>query len=222
MSFNNSHANVESVIRASCWSIALAVIWATYVLFIAWTGFWGYLAVSHLVPNFADLYGVLSASDCRILGYDVFKQNPCDPWGRPHDYGGVWLLLGQIGLGRADVLWMGIAINVVFMLLVTALLRPRNVIEFFASLLLVCSPVVLLGMERANVDLIIFALIYFSAFLVARRDASSHALGIFVAYAATLLKLYPAAAMITIPLLAEGRRRLVTGSLLVVGLCWRG
>jgi hypothetical protein len=217
MSFDCGHVNVESV-RESCWSIALAVIWATYVLFIAWTGFWGKLSVPHMVPIFADLYAVLSASDCHILGYDVFRQNPCDPWGRPHVYGGAWLLLGQIGLGQADALWAGFAINVVFMLLVTALLRPSNAIEFLASLLLVCSPAVLFAMERANVDLIIFALICFSAFLVARKDEWSYALGVLVAYAATLLKLYPAAALITIPLMAEGRRRLLTTSLLVVGL----
>jgi hypothetical protein len=50
------------------------------------------------------------------------------------------------------------------------------------------------------------------------KDEWSHALGVLVAYAATLLKLYPAAALITIPLMAEGRRRLLTTSLLVVGL----
>jgi hypothetical protein len=146
-------------IRASCWSIALIVIWATYLLFVDWTGSWGYLSVPHMVPIFADLNAVLSASDCHILGYDVFRQNAC---GALHVYGSGWLLLGQIGLGRADVWWLGFAINVVFMLLVTVLLRPRGALELVAGLLLVCSPPVLLGMERANNDLIIFILICFS------------------------------------------------------------
>ena len=55
-----------------------------------------YPAITPMVKNnilflFADWTVIVNANLCLEKGFDVFIQNPCDPWSRKHVYGEILL-----------------------------------------------------------------------------------------------------------------------------------
>jgi hypothetical protein len=188
--------------------IALFAIWFLYLAIIATAGLWAYVAVPHMVPLFADLYAILSAADCQNLGYDVFRENPCDVMQRVHVYGSIWLSLGKVGLGRADVLWLGVVIDVLFASLVVRLINPKDHWQFIGSALILLSPATTLAMERCNNDLVIFCLLSCAALLVSSRNSFPYYLGIITSFIAGLLKIYPAATLVAAAPMADSKGRL--------------
>lgn len=155
---------------------------------VAW---WSGLGVPALNPAFADAWGALSGAACRARGIDAYVSNPCDPLGRTFVYPRLWLLAGHIGLeGRATAL--GIVSVLAYLGSCFALFRPRDAIEALLTGALVVSPAALLGIERGNNDLLVFALV--AAMLVAARATSpaGRPIATLLLWAGTLLKIYPA------------------------------
>ena len=95
---------------------------------------------------FVDTDVLLAASDAHALGRD-----------EPLWYSDWWLQLHALGLSRADTLGLGLGLAVVFLLVALLVLRPENLSEAVFCWLVLCSPPVLLGVNRANMDLLIFA-----------------------------------------------------------------
>ncbi len=77
-------------------------------------------------------------------------------------------------------------------------------------------------MERANNDLIIFCLVWTSALLLIKRGDITHLFGIVVLFTATILKIFPVAAMFIIPLTAHGMRRFIrdVSAIVLILLIW--
>jgi len=166
---------------------------------------------------FADWHAVLSAVDCHKLGLNVFAENPCDHWFRKHVYGSLWLQLGNLGLGLRDVLWLGFIINAVFMVTAVVLVRPSNGSELLIGAAILLSPTIMLAIERANNDLIVFELVALTASLVASRHRHSQIGGLLVTTLAAFLKFYPAALFAAIPLVARTRKEFLIA--VVGGVC---
>ena len=112
-------------------------------------------------PNrpFIDLYGLLVAVDAQHLGLDPFVPSNLDPYRRPHVYSEWWLALGDLGLGRKDVLWLGTVLVAVLIANVVAMVRPRTWRESAGLLAVLLSPAFLLAANRANNDLTILLLV---------------------------------------------------------------
>ncbi len=115
---------------------------------------------------FADLYSLLATSDAFALGLDPYRPNPLDPLHAPHWYTDWWFWLHDIGLTRSDASWLGLAGNLLFLAATVVLLRPAGGGEILVGWLLVASPAVLLGLNRANPDLVIVALFALAAGLL--------------------------------------------------------
>ena len=49
-----------------------------------------------VVHIFSDWNVMLNANICHERNYDVYINNPCDPWGRKHVYGSILLYLPLI------------------------------------------------------------------------------------------------------------------------------
>jgi hypothetical protein len=133
----------------------------------------------------------------------VLPRNPCDPQDRPFNYPRVWLLPSYLGAGEGATVPLGIAIALVFFATAVSL-APRDgpLWSAFAFGAFLCTPGIMLGVERGNVDLLIFCLIVLAVRLFAhpsRRVGS--ALLIFVC---SILKLYP---IFATPLLTRQPRR---------------
>ena len=124
------------------------------------------------------------------MGFEVLPANPCDPRGRPANYPSLWLLPAPLGAGDDETVPLGILLAVVFFvaaLAVTGLLTVREGVLYGIAL---CSPAVMLGVERGNPDLFIFALLA-AALLALGRGAALTVVGYGLLFLATLLKLYP-------------------------------
>lgn len=182
--------------------LAFALLW--HALFVVepqrlqWFGLAQY-------PQFIDSMALLAAAEAAQLGFDVYRPNPLDPFGRAHSYPSVWLLLGDFGLTRADNTWFALLAIAIALIAAALTLQPTTLREFAEACFAVGGPGVLFAVYRANNDLWIFTLL---ALLVpfALHPSRLVKLGAPVVVAfATALKYYPVVAGVI--LLAEPIKR---------------
>ena len=199
--------------------LGVAAVLATYGLLLVGLGGhsdWYKLGVAQMSPVFADLRSVTSAWDCTREGIPVLPRNPCDPWDRPANYPRLWMVPAVLGLGQGSTFVLGLGIDMLFLLYAFAIIpahAPRYEIPVYG--LALCSPAVMLGIERANVDLVLFALLVVAIFLVRRGQwggVTSHALVL----VGGLLKLFPILA--TAIFVRQRRRAAIVGVTTVVVL----
>lgn len=150
---------------------------------------WQDLGVPGENPSFLDLRSVTTGWDCERRGIDVLPRNPCDPQQRPANYPRIWLQPRHLGLGEGATVPIGIAIAVLFLTTAIAL-TPRDgsrpVVAAFSAFL--CTPGIMLGVERGNVDLLLFCLVVLGVHLFTRQRRISCAL---LVLGASILKLFP-------------------------------
>ena len=187
--------------------LAGALVVVFFVVLLSFRGItgttpWAHVGVEPGAKSFADLRSVTSGWDCQHRGIQAFPHNPCDPFHRPYNYPRVWLHLGVFGLGEGDTVPIGVAIGVVFFIAALAMTGPLTLGEgavYGATLL---APATLLGVERGNVDLLMFALVVLGLALL-RRSAWA---GVVPIVLTGVLKLYPVVALA--PWVRLRRRRL--------------
>lgn len=150
---------------------------------------WDVLGVPPSSPPFADTRSVTSAWECTRRGIPVLPPNPCDPYGRrPANYPRIWLWPSRLGLGQESTVALGIFIAVVFFAAAVYVL-PRGATSTEGAIygLALCTPAVMLGVERGNVDLVLFTLVAAGAALLRAKPYTSAALILLAA----ILKLFP-------------------------------
>ena len=174
--------------------ILMAALTVGFVLFLfSHPAAWLYLLnLSYFGIPFLDSYALLAASEAHMMGLNVFEPNPLDIFGRPHSYSRWWLLMGDLGLTREHIYVMGIIVNSLFLTSVLIVLRPRCWTDASVGVLAICSSAVLLGVERANNDLIIFALLSTVPILLNWRMRLGIPAAWLVLFLATGLKYFPA------------------------------
>ncbi len=151
---------------------------------------------------FLDTYAILASSDAVQAGKDPSQPNPLDVYGRPHSYSSWWFVLGELGFTRShNALFGGIVVSG-FVLAALLYLRPRTRAEAWCGALAVLSPVVLLAFNRANNDLVVWAVLVGG--LLVLKETAPWRLALFAASVtlATGLKFYPVlagAALLVIP-----------------------
>jgi hypothetical protein len=142
--------------------------------------------------TFADMRGLTSAWDCTRRGIDVLERNPCDPIAyRPANYPTLWLRLSFLGLGEKDSTMLGVLVGLVFLAAVFFLAGRLTVGEGVVWSVLLLSPSVMLGVERGNVDILIFAMLVLAITGIARRGVLARAAGCGLIELAAFLKLFP-------------------------------
>ena len=155
------------------------------------SGDWLHISVPGLLPSFADFLFILAGSDCTAMGIDVIIENPCDPWGRTHNYGLLWLQIGKLGLTRVDITWVALTINAAFLFFALLIISPLSLSEVLVSIAFLISPAIMLGLERTNADLLIFILLAISFYLIHTDNIALNALGSALILLSAILKLYP-------------------------------
>ena len=139
------------------------------------------------VSLFADWTVILNANMCEKKGFDVFVNNPCDHWNRKHIYGEILLYFPFIKtFPKFYFLYFPLFINLFFVwIIVNNLLSHQNKKNFLFLLVFLFNVPVLLAIERANIDIII----YIFAFLIAKNKNAF--LNYFLITISTLGKFYP-------------------------------
>ena len=188
------------------WTVALAATSLAWFAAVYYFRLWWVLGVSAMPLSFSDWHAVVAASDCADLGYNVYRQNPCDVSRLIHEYGAIWLKLGRLGLTRENYWGIGLSISTSFLVSAALVLRPKTVGQFALCLAAVCSPAVMLGVERANVDLLIFTLLLPMTLLLCRNERSARTLAMALLFLLTVLKLYPAVAAASVFWTSASRR----------------
>lgn len=190
---------------------ALLVVFHVALLTGGWS-FWGF--PRPVDRPFLDLYALLAAADCNQQGHDVFVDNPCDWLGRPHVYPRTWLAFSAFGLGRGDVVPVGYVMDLTFFVTLAFVARPRGWPDVLVTLLVGLSPGIMLAAERANFDLVAFAML---AMLVWLRGSTAGVwAGGGLILLASALKIYPLAALAPWAWENRARRRAVVPMVVVV------
>ena len=198
------------------WWLLVAFTLCYVALFAAIPRLLPLVGVNHYGVWFLDSYAILASNDALGIGRDAYLYNPLDPLGRAHVYSHWWLHLRDLGLTRAQNFPLGLAWGLAFFVAAFARLRPREPREVLWYLVVLGSSPVLLAINRANNDLIVFALLapVVPCLLAAPRHLQW--LAILLIALATGLKYYPAIAGLV--LLAgtdqrEVRLRVLVGAL---------
>jgi len=181
-------------INTSFWCTAVFVCVVGLFMALEGTNAWDMIAVPHMPVMFADIIGVLAASDCLNAGIDVYKENPCDPWKRIHVLGSNVSFLGSIGLDKSDGYWLGWTGVLLFWTSALLVTRPSHPLQAGLILAALISPAIMLGAERANIDLFLFFLLTVTLWLSTRSSIATQVVAALVVLLAATIKLYPAAA----------------------------
>ena len=176
------------------------------------------LGIADYGKQFLDSYAVLATLDAHRAGISPDAPNPYDPLQRNHKYSDWWLGLTKLGLTRADNVWVGGLWVVAFLLAVFLTVKPQGHAEATWLALLLASPPVVLGLERANNDLVIFVVLAPVAVALLRPGGAAAAVVVAGIAAATGLKFYPAAAAAAVMVVRPPRRALGLGLALAGGL----
>jgi len=140
---------------------------------------------------FFDTSAVLSWLRCFRLGVDVFATNPCDPLGRLFNYSPLWLAASVLPVTTAWTEPVGLTVVLGFLLSMLLLPPGRSLREVAVIVAGTLSTAVVFAAERANADLVIFALAAPAAALACRDRTELRLAGYGLAFLAGLLKFYP-------------------------------
>ena len=112
-----------------------------------------------IVLIFPDWSVILNANICQTKGFDVYLDNPCDQWNRKHVYGEVLLKITFIiKFPKFYFLLLPIILNFLFIYTIVSFFNFKNKLEYLTIFLFLLSVPVILAIERANIDIIIFLL----------------------------------------------------------------
>ena len=156
-----------------------------------WVATWSSVNILSMEPSFVDLRGFPTGLQVLHQGGDPLISNRLDPMQRPLNYPRLMLLLfAAFGITNANLPIFGIALCILYLLCVSwMILQSSSLAECLLLLVAGVSVAPLFAIEQGNTDLLIFALIFFAAAI--RRENIRPIL----LFAATLLKIYPFAAL---------------------------
>ena len=216
---DDDRANPRPVQPVSYRAALVVLVLATYAVLVMWPDVMIPLGIG--LPDdrwFIDIYALLASSDAFALGLDPFKPNPLDWLHVPHWYSDWWFWLHNLGLGRADAPWMGVLIGGSYVTAALALVRPRDFAEMLTGWLVIAGPVAMLGVNRANPDLLIFAVFTGLAWLLTSRSRARWLLGGPLIACMTGLKFYPLAGALALPFAPRVRKEIWASLGLMAGL----
>ncbi len=181
---------------------------AVYLTFYLQPGLLWYAGVQHYPIWFADISALLASGDAVRQGLNPYTPNPLDYFGRPHVYSHWWLELRHLGLTRADITWLGPLVVGLFWLATLRALRPGSLRQGCYYFLLLVAPPILLALDRANNDLVIFLVLTPLVPCLRHTSRGVRLLAPVLVALAAGLKYYPAAAgLVLLTPAAPGERR---------------
>jgi len=201
--------------------LAAALVLLAISIGILNTDFWKILGVGYMHPAFVDMQALLAAGEAWRAGHDPYVgPNLFDSYHRPHIYGPAWLVTGAAGFTVAHVAEFSVLTLIGFLGSLAYWYRPTNWRTTLGVLAVLLSAPIVLGLERANNDLIVVMLISCAAVLSGRKGTLPVFAVILLLATCAWLKLYPAIAGVALLTLPGGIRacieRMITWGLLTV------
>ena len=123
--------------------------------FVPYHKFWRIIGVPAVKNPFIDLAAVLGAFDCdRLTGEVSLTNNSCF---NQIAYPSSWSLLTWLGLEQRDTIFLGVLFALIFYVVTLMIIGRLNYQEAIVYALILCSPPVMLLVERGNVDIVIYS-----------------------------------------------------------------
>ena len=156
---------------------------------------------------FGDWIAIISAAKCKLLGIDVFLQNPCDILGRKHVYGDILLFIPYFeSLEIFYFLYFPIFLVIIFIFVVLRIIHPNNKLGYMLIFLAILNPSTLLLIERLNLDLFIFLIVVLLSY------SRLSFLNYILVCLSTLMKFYPI--ILILNFFIERKRQLINSIIL--------
>ena len=176
-------------------TVAVALYFGSIYLvsfFVPYEKVWKRMGVPAMTPIFADLRAVLGGFECTRQGYDVLHLMPCDPYGRGSlAYPRLWMKLEWLGLDLSHSIVIGILFAVIFYAVTLRIIGRLNKYEAVIYTLLLCSPPVILLVERGNVDILMYAMLFLCLTIIGSRSPLVRFIGYSMILLPSALKLLP-------------------------------
>ena len=206
------------------WSLLVgALVFLILSIGILNPGVWKLMGIAGIAPAFSDMEALLAAGEAWAAGHDPYLvPNLFDSGSRPHIYGPAWLITGAGGFTVAHIAEFSVLTILFFLGSLAYWYRPESIRATLCVLAVLFAPSILLGLERANNDLIIVILISLAAG-IGRHKGRLAVLGVILLLAtAAWLKLYPLVAGLALLALPGGlgtvaKRMLVWGVFTLAG-----
>lgn len=164
--------------------IFLDNVWGTYPQL--WKSF-GLPAMDSPYGPFWDLKEVLAGFDCMRSSNNTVPPKSCN-----FGYPPIWWSLSGLRLGESATLSLGFLSIIIFYLSTFLLIGRLNYQEGIFYSLFFCSPPIMLLVERANVDIIIYSCLFLALILIKRPERLSFRLvGYLIILGMAVLKLFP-------------------------------
>ncbi len=143
------------------------------------------IGMNGLTYIFADWGAIVSANVCEQKGVNVYLENPCDMYNRKHVYGEILLHVPFVELNKFNQFYFPLILNILFVLIIVSFFTQTHSLKSYFLVFFLISLPVILAIERANSDILIFLMMY----LISKYKNLflSHILIIF----STLCKFYP-------------------------------
>ena len=150
--------------------LILPFLLASFVIYLSindqlWLIFWKTLNIPAVIPPFSDLDSIAKTLLSKNLGFNVYLENPHDPTHGVYMYPSLWLsifdLLNLYNLTYFKI-FNFIIILIYFIVIQDIYLRNSQNISKFILIIFFFSTTNFLILERLNIEIIIFSLIYFA------------------------------------------------------------
>lgn len=164
-SLNSELRSRSKVIFAFCLAV---LIFVSFFKFYGYNNTWGLFNIPYLTPHFTDLRTITGGAASFAQGLDPMVNNPGDPWGRRMNYPRIWQSLYLFGVNQDHTTYLGIIFICLFLVGIILILPNTNYTTLLFVMLAVLSPATLLGIERGNIDLLMFFLVALSVFSIRR------------------------------------------------------
>lgn len=173
--------------------LLVPLLLTTFVLYLSfhnelWVSFWGTLNVPPMIPPFSDLDSISKTLLSKNQGYNVYLNNPFDPAHGPYMYPSIWLLIFDF-LNLGNIFYFKIfnffIILIYFLILQDLLNKEKSGLLKILILIFFFSTTNFLIIERLNIEIIIFSLIYLA--IVCKNDL----LKVFFFLSALIGKIFP-------------------------------
>ena len=135
--------------------------------FKGYLAIWSVWRVYTLPLHFGDLRNLTGGAESIARGYDPLYFNPGDPWDRPMNHPRlIQYIVSLLRVNQSHTTFIGSLFMALFFLGIFLSLKDIDNKTAFILSIVILSPAVILGIERANHDLFIFFLISLALFVI--------------------------------------------------------
>jgi hypothetical protein len=178
--------------------ISLAIV-AIYFGALAWSGpietmrsRWKHAGLHATGPSFLDLRLFPAAQSEFAAGGNPYVSNPSDPKQRPYNYPRIWLSFMRFPADDRAITSVGFALALLALITILTYWGRLTASEGIYGGTLLCTPAVMLGVEKGNTDLFILTLVALGLIAVGRESPTwRRSICVVTWLSAAILKLFP-------------------------------